>query len=201
MKKITTFIVICLLSLLFVFGAFAAGLGPVMKASDAAKMPDDARVVVKGKIKATAELDRFVLEDSSGEIMFNVKAKRLNGVELKIGDVVEVAGEMDADSKYGAKIEAYAVIKDGAAVKYTTVAQASKAADDTWVVVKGKLKLKIDDEEYTFADASGEMIVEIDDDNWGGVKYDQGKEVELRGEIDVNSKGITKLDVDFIREL
>lgn len=201
MKRFLKVALLCALALFAASCASAAGLGTVMKASDAAKMPEDARVVVKGQIKAVAAFNRYSLEDASGEVVFEAKPKRFGSMKLAVGDVVEVAGEMDSDSMYGAKIEAYAILKEGEPVQYATVAQALKMPDDTWTVVKGTLKTRIDDDKFTFADESGEMVVEIDDDNWWGVRFTPGKLVELRGEIDISSKGIVRLDADFIREL
>ena len=49
------------------------------------------------------------------------------------------------------------------------------------------------DEKYLFHDATGEIIVEIDDDKWGGVTASPKDALELSGEID---RDINKVKVD-----
>ena len=68
--------------------------------------------------------------------------------------------------------------------------------DDQYVRLQGKLLNHKGGEEYEFADASGKMTVEIDDDHFPqGVKIDQNTMVELSGEFDKNLIGESSLEV------
>jgi len=66
----------------------------------------------------------------------------------------------------------------------TTVAEAKKALDDTKVVLTGNIIKKIKDEYYTFKDKTGEIIVEIDDDNIRGITITPETDVTIYGEVD-----------------
>lgn len=72
--------------------------------------------------------------------------------------------------------------------------------DDQYVRLQGKLVSHKGGEDYEFADASGKMTVEIDDDRFPqGVKIDQNTMVELSGEFDKNLIGDSKLEVNQIK--
>ncbi len=79
-----------------------------------------------------------------------------------------------------------------------TVKQASKQADDTWVTLRGKIISQHSDDMYTFQDASGQMLVEIDDDAWGGQKISAQNTVELLVKIDKDWNK-TELEVETVR--
>ena len=82
----------------------------------------------------------------------------------------------------------------------TTVAQALKMRDDTHAILRGNIVKQVRHEKYLFKDATGEIIVEIDDDDWGGVTVGPQDTDELIGEID---KDINKIefDVDIIKKV
>ncbi|MFC5459735.1 YgiW/YdeI family stress tolerance OB fold protein [Massilia niabensis] len=76
----------------------------------------------------------------------------------------------------------------------------AKGKDDQYARLQGKLVSHKDDEEYEFADASGKMTVEIDDDLFPqGVRIDQNTMVELVGEFDKDLVGEPTLDVKQIK--
>lgn len=74
--------------------------------------------------------------------------------------------------------------------------------DDADVTVQGHLLRKVGDEEYVFSDGTGEIIVEIDDDDFPqGQPVDDKTRVELVGEVDTNKRRPPEIDVDRVRVL
>lgn len=79
-----------------------------------------------------------------------------------------------------------------------TVQQALKKADDTHVILQGHIVNSLGDEKYTFKDATGEVIVEIDNEDWHGLKVTPEDMVEIAGDVDKEMFKQTKIDVDSI---
>lgn len=72
--------------------------------------------------------------------------------------------------------------------------------DDQYVKLQGRLVNHKGGEEYEFADASGRITVEIDDDLFPqGTRIDQNTMVELTGEFDKDMIGESTVDVEQIR--
>ncbi len=82
----------------------------------------------------------------------------------------------------------------------TPVKKALRMRDDTIVILRGNLVRRIGDEKYLFHDATGEIIVEIDDDKWGGVTASPKDTLELSGEIDRDINKV-KVDVYLVRKV
>ena len=82
----------------------------------------------------------------------------------------------------------------------TTVEKALKMRDDTHAILRGNIVKQIKHEKYLFKDATGEIVVEIDDDDWGGVTVGPQDTVELIGEIDRDINKI-EFDVDIIKKV
>lgn len=85
----------------------------------------------------------------------------------------------------------------------TTVKQALDAgmfSDDMPVTLTGRIKASLGGEMYLFADATGEITVEIDHDEWRGQSVTPTTDVQLIGEIEKKFSG-TKVDVDVINVL
>lgn len=73
----------------------------------------------------------------------------------------------------------------GAAPKSATVAQALKAGrDDMPVQLTGKIISQVDDEEYIFQDATGQIKVEIDRKVWRGVDVSPNDIITIYGKVD-----------------
>lgn len=89
--------------------------------------------------------------------------------------------------------------KDPATI-VNTVSELKHMQDDSYVVLEGKIQKRLGKEEYLFADASGSITVEIDDDEWRGVEVGPQDIVEIIGELD---KGVfsDEIDVKQIRLL
>lgn len=77
----------------------------------------------------------------------------------------------------------------------TTVAEALTLNDDANVVLTGKIVNNLGDEEYTFRDATGDIIIEIDDEDWNGVKITPEDTIEINGEVDKDINEPVKIDV------
>lgn len=85
----------------------------------------------------------------------------------------------------------------GVAPTVTTAAQALAAADDTPCVLEGHIveKLKGKDK-YTFKDASGSIVVEIDDKIFGKRTVTPATKVRLTGEVDKDANEPGTIEVD-----
>ena len=79
----------------------------------------------------------------------------------------------------------------------TTVQAAMGAADDTPVVLQGKIIKRIQGDIYEFRDATGVMKVEIDDEDWPAATIDLFTPVKLTGEVDRDLIG-REIDVEFV---
>jgi len=71
--------------------------------------------------------------------------------------------------------------------------------DDQNVVVQGRLLRKTGDEKYLFSDGTGEIIVEIDDDDMPRQPVDEKTLLELRGEVDTGRNRPPEIEVDSVR--
>lgn len=81
--------------------------------------------------------------------------------------------------------------------KFTTVLNAKRMGDNSHVKLKGKIVSKIGKEKYLFKDATGTIEIEIDDDDWNGIKAGPKDVVIIEGEIDKDWDSIS-IDVDTI---
>lgn len=74
--------------------------------------------------------------------------------------------------------------------------------DDEDVVLQGHILRQVGDEEYVFSDGTGEIVVEIDDDDFPRDQtIDDKVKVELTGEVDTSRKRPPEIDVDKVRVL
>lgn len=71
--------------------------------------------------------------------------------------------------------------------------------DDEDVTVQGHLLRKLRDEKYVFSDGSGEIVAEIDDDDFPRQPIDENTKVELVGEVDTSRRRPPEIDVDTVR--
>jgi len=76
-----------------------------------------------------------------------------------------------------------------------TVKQALSMPDDSIVVLTGKIVNALGDEKYLFRDSTGDVIIEIDDDEWYGIKVTPENVIEITGELDKEFLERTKIDV------
>lgn len=81
---------------------------------------------------------------------------------------------------------------------YVTAEQAKNMSDDTYVTLRGNIKESLGNEKYTFADTSGTIVVEIDNDDWNGLSVKPEDLVEIKGEVDTHWNKPSDIDVDTI---
>jgi uncharacterized protein (TIGR00156 family) len=82
-----------------------------------------------------------------------------------------------------------------------TVKDALKQRDDSWVVLQGRIVASLGDEKYTFQDATGSVVVEIDDDEWRGITVTPETTLEISGELDKEMFETPKIDVKSCKGL
>lgn len=81
-----------------------------------------------------------------------------------------------------------------------TVAEILKSSrDDQHVVIEGFLIKKVGKETYVFSDGTGEIEVEIDDDDLPVEPIDERTRVEISGKVDAHLLRKTEIDVDSVR--
>ena len=71
--------------------------------------------------------------------------------------------------------------------------------EDTVVSIEGKLTRKIDDEEYIFSDGTGEIKVEINDEDLPTETVDENTQLVITGEVDRKFMRAPKIEVDSVR--
>ncbi len=86
----------------------------------------------------------------------------------------------------------------GPSVNSVTVLEAQQLGDDAPVILVGNIEKSLGGEKYLFKDATGTIVVEIDNEDWNGVTVSETDIVEIRGEIDKDIMKAPKVDVDSI---
>lgn len=85
----------------------------------------------------------------------------------------------------------------GATPQVTSVSAALEAADDAHVLLEGQIVKRLQDELYEFKDATGNIQVEIDDEDWPNQTVSETAKVRLTGEVDKDFNG-REIDVDRV---
>lgn len=70
--------------------------------------------------------------------------------------------------------------------------------DDSKVVVQGYITHKLADDRYKFSDETGNIIVEIDDDEFPARSIDERTLVRISGEIDISNVKEPEIDADEV---
>ena len=74
-------------------------------------------------------------------------------------------------------------------------------ADNTPVVLFGKIEKTLGDEKYLFSDGTDSVVVEIDDDDWGGLTVTPKMNVKIVGEVDKELMEKPEIEVKTIEEV
>ncbi|HBM16727.1 MAG TPA: hypothetical protein DD381_10355 [Lentisphaeria bacterium] len=77
-----------------------------------------------------------------------------------------------------------------------SVRQAIQCPDDTWVILKGQIVKRIDDDEFIFQDSTGEITIEVSRFAWKNQDVTTDMTVIISGKIDQD--GTTVVNVDKI---
>ena len=84
----------------------------------------------------------------------------------------------------------------GATPKLAQVSAIETMNDDKEIILEGYISEKVGDEHYRFHDRSGEVMVEIDDDDFHGLNVSTTTKVRIYGEVD---KDLTSVSVEADR--
>lgn len=95
---------------------------------------------------------------------------------------------------------AFAAFNGPATAAVNTVKQANDAADDSAVLLTGNIIESIGNETYLFKDETGQIQIEIDDEDWMGVDVTPNDRVMIRGEVD-SEWSTHKIDVDSVQKI
>lgn len=82
----------------------------------------------------------------------------------------------------------------------TPIKKALRMRDDSYVTVRGRIIKRLTDDNFLFADETGQIVVDIDYEDWGGVTASPKDTLELTGEIDRDFNKV-KLDVKIVRKV
>ena len=85
----------------------------------------------------------------------------------------------------------------GATTDVVTVKSIANMKDDVDVTLEGNIIKKTGSEHYIFKDPTGEIEVEIEDENFKGIKVTPQTKVKIRGEVDKEWRSRT-IDVDSV---
>jgi uncharacterized protein (TIGR00156 family) len=88
----------------------------------------------------------------------------------------------------------------GATSRVVPVTTVNDMEDDTKVILEGYLIKQIRDEHYIFKDNTGEIEVEIDDEDFRGANVTPKTKLRISGEVDKDWESI-KIDVDYLEIL
>ncbi len=75
------------------------------------------------------------------------------------------------------------------------------AAEGTIVILEGTITNQLQDDFYMFKDASGDVLVEIDEDIIGNRKVAPGSKVHLTGKVDKRNNNQAAVEVDELQIL
>lgn len=93
------------------------------------------------------------------------------------------------------------VIIQEAANNHVQVIQAKKLADETAVTLTGTLVKKIDAETFELKDATGTILLEIDDDISRVTPIKVGDKVKVVGEVDTHRYKPTDIEVVHLEKI
>lgn len=111
---------------------------------------------------------------------------------------INLANAQFTGNPAGATAGGFAGPRDSS-VANMTVKQALDMRDDSIVVLTGKIISSLGDEKYLFGDSTGQVIIEIDDEDWHGVTVTPENTIEIVGELDKELFDKTKIDVNSFK--
>lgn len=82
----------------------------------------------------------------------------------------------------------------------TTVDKISSLNDDAWVILQGNIEERVGEDNYTFRDATGTIVVDIDRKRWGSQTITPKDRVQLEGKVDKDWNRV-EVDVKNIKKL
>ena len=93
------------------------------------------------------------------------------------------------------------VLLQEAAKNQVSVAKAKTLKDETGVTLTGKIVKHIAEDDFEFKDATGSIVLDIDDDLWQPMQLKAGDKVKVIGEVDTHRNKPTDIDVIRIERI
>ncbi|MBE6445562.1 MAG: NirD/YgiW/YdeI family stress tolerance protein [Alphaproteobacteria bacterium] len=78
-----------------------------------------------------------------------------------------------------------------------TVAEAQNMPDESIVILEGTITSNLGDETYIFTDSTGNINVEIDDEEWNGISPSAQDIIMIQGEVDKDGN-LVEIDVEEV---
>jgi uncharacterized protein (TIGR00156 family) len=99
----------------------------------------------------------------------------------------------------GASLAFAQYVGPSATPTYKTVAEVLKnPVDDAPVVLTGHIVKKLSKDKYTFADATGEIRIDVDQKHFPATPVSEKTRVQIRGEVEKDFMHSPEVDVDNI---
>ncbi len=92
---------------------------------------------------------------------------------------------------------AFAAQTEDKAPTQTTVDQISNLPEESMVILQGNITQNLGEEMYVFTDSTGNINVEIDDEDLNGLNLTPDQTVVITGEVDKNGN-VNEIDVEEI---
>ena len=118
----------------------------------------------------------------------------------KIALLAVIAGSLATSLSAWAGKDDHVIIQE-AVNNHVQVAQAIKLADETAVTLTGTLVKQIDAEKFELKDATGTILLEIDDDISRATPIKVGDKVKVVGEVDTHSYKPTDIEVVLLEKI
>jgi uncharacterized protein (TIGR00156 family) len=173
-------------------------------------LPKDSWVRLTGNIVNSLPGGKYyTFRNSSGEITVEIDWKIWRGLSAGITETVEISGEVEI-KRGQVIIEVKAIAGTGRintlpgqAVTINqpiTISEARGLPNNSWVILTGNIVNALRDENYTFRDSSGDIIIEIDKDVWRGLSVGVSDRVEISGELKIK-RGQVSVEAEAIRKI
>ena len=78
--------------------------------------------------------------------------------------------------------------------------QVKSQRNESWVTLQGKLVKRLGEDNYILRDASGEVMVDIDEDAWRGQAVTPSDTIRVSGEVD-NDWNEVKVNVETLEKI
>ncbi|MCL2008147.1 MAG: NirD/YgiW/YdeI family stress tolerance protein [Treponema sp.] len=177
--------------------------------SEARNLPQNSWVVLSGNIiNALPGGINYTFRDSSGDITVEIDRRVWRGMSVGVSDPVEICGELRMNrGQISINVRAItgngrSTNRNGQPITLTapvTVTEARNLPHDSWVILVGNIINALPGgSQYTFRDASGEIIIEINQAVWRGLYIGPEDRVEINGEVHAN-RGMSQVEVRVIR--
>ncbi|SHN60469.1 NirD/YgiW/YdeI family stress tolerance protein [Desulfovibrio litoralis] len=168
--------------------------------AQALTLPDDTRVILEGTITSLNRHERYELRDATGTVVVDIDDDLWRGQRFVSGQKVRIFGEVDVKSNRieidASRVEVVSATNSPqnnsgwGSLTLTTIAKAITLPDDTQVILEGTVTPLNRRERYELRDATGTVVVDIDDDIMGRAPLAKGQRIRVFGEVDIKRNSI-----------